>query len=234
MISDELENELRGVFARSGADIAVPQEVRTRLLQRDYRPRSVNRGLAAGLTAAVAAAGIAIPLAVGAGSQSTAAGPKITLASYTFRMPAGYKRTAATSAACQTFAAYATGPNSLSLTLTGPGTSDPALPFGRGMSAAASSSGGCIVLVLAPAYTPTAAAPDPEAPSTARPVQVGSYHGLIFDSSISEATGRSIMSATELYVELPVAGGRMRDLVIGTTRISKATLIKIAADGLSS
>ena len=39
---------------------------------------------------------------------------------------------------------------------------------------------------------------------------------------------------TELGVQLPAGGGKMRDLVIGARQLSDAALIKIAADGLSS
>ncbi len=68
MITDELENELRSVFARSAESIAIPQQARRRLLQRDYHPKTVNRRLAAGLAAAaIAAAGIAVPLTAGGG-----------------------------------------------------------------------------------------------------------------------------------------------------------------------
>lgn len=228
MINVELENELRSVFTRAAADIAVPEQARDRLIKRDYHPARVNRGLAAGITAIVAAVGIAVPLAAVAGSPNTAAGPAIRLASYTFHLPAGYMLTAATSAACRTYAIYVPPPEAA-------GAPDQNPPYGPGMKAAASSSGGCIVLVLAEAYTPTATVPDPEAPPTAQPVQVGRYHGLIVNSSISSGnTGRLIMRATELYVQIPTADGRMRDLVIGGTMLSKSTLIRIAANGLSS
>jgi len=68
MIDDELETELRRIFARAGADISVPQQARQRLLQRRYHPRMVNRRLAAGVAAAAAAA-----VAAGAGYGITAA-----------------------------------------------------------------------------------------------------------------------------------------------------------------
>jgi len=242
MITDELENELRSAFARSAASIVIPEQARKRLLQRDYHPRRLNRGLAAGLAAAAVAAGIAVPLA-GIGSQP-AAGPVIRLASHTFRMPAGYQLTAATSAPCHAFAVVLLPASSLPPHAKGPVAQNP--PYGAGMRAAASASGGCILLVLAPRYTPTAAIPDPEAPAAARPVQVGRYHGLIFHASMFVAeAGFSRRAAehgirpgwsrfTELFVPLPAGGGKMRDLVIGAKELSDATLIQIAANGLSS
>lgn len=54
MMTDELENELRGAFTRAAASIAVPDEARSRLRQRDYRPRRAHRGLTAAFTAAAA------------------------------------------------------------------------------------------------------------------------------------------------------------------------------------
>jgi hypothetical protein len=59
VIDDELETELRGIFARAGAGITVPEQARERLLGRSYRPRTASRRLAAGITAAAAAAGAA-------------------------------------------------------------------------------------------------------------------------------------------------------------------------------
>ena len=242
MITDELENELRSAFAKSAQSIVISPQARQRLLQRDYRPRTGNRRLAAGLAAAaVAAAGIAVPLAAGGGSQPATAGPVMRLASYTFRLPAGYKLTAANSPPCHAFAVFAV-PASL-VPPHGPVGQNP--PYGGQMKAAASASGGCILAVLAPPYHPTTAIPDPEAPAAARPVQVGRYHGAIIHSRMlvtglsnpRQAARHGIKlgwnSFTQLYVQLP-DGGKMRDLVIGARQLSDAALIKIAANGLST
>jgi hypothetical protein len=56
MPTQELENELRRAFARAAAGIQDPEQARQRLLQRDYRPGRGHRQLAAGITAATAAA----------------------------------------------------------------------------------------------------------------------------------------------------------------------------------
>jgi hypothetical protein len=53
MSADELENQLRRVFARAAADIEDPQQAGQRLLQCDYRPRGAPRHLAAAAVAAV-------------------------------------------------------------------------------------------------------------------------------------------------------------------------------------
>jgi hypothetical protein len=114
------------------------------------------------------------------------------------------------------------------------------------MKAAASASGGCILAVLLPRYTPTTARPDPQAPAAAHPVQVGRYHGSIIDSRIFVPKSRfsrrnaehgfppGWTSFTQLYVQLPATGGQLRDLVIGARQLSDSALIKIAANGLSS
>jgi hypothetical protein len=243
MITGELENELRSAFTRSAVDISIPEQARQRLLQRDYHPRTGNRRLAAGLAAgAIAAAAITVPLTAGGGSRPAPAGPVMRLASYTFRLPAGYKLTAATSPPCHAFAVTAL-PASLAAP-HGPVAQHP--PYGAGMKAAASASGGCILAVLLPRYTPTTARPDPQAPAAAHPVQVGRYHGAIIHSRIFVPKSRfsrrnaehgfppGWSSFTQLYVQLPARGGQLRDLVIGAKQLSDSALIKIAANGLSS
>jgi hypothetical protein len=62
MPTEELENALRGVLARAAADIQDPEQARQRLLQRDYRPGRGHRRLAAGITAATAAAAVVLGL----------------------------------------------------------------------------------------------------------------------------------------------------------------------------
>lgn len=80
MMTSELENELRSVFARSAESIIVPQQARQRLLQRDYHPRTGHRrlvvsGAAAIATATAALTGLAVvPLAgTGPGGLPSAA-----------------------------------------------------------------------------------------------------------------------------------------------------------------
>lgn len=58
MPTEELEKELRRVFARAAADFQHPEQARQRLFQRNYRPRRGYRRLAAGITAAAAAAAV--------------------------------------------------------------------------------------------------------------------------------------------------------------------------------
>jgi hypothetical protein len=62
MPTEELENELRRVFARAAANIEAPEQARQRLLRRKYRPGHGHRRLAAGITAATAAAAVVLGL----------------------------------------------------------------------------------------------------------------------------------------------------------------------------
>jgi hypothetical protein len=242
MIIDELENELRGAFAKTAQSIVVPSQARQRLLQRNYRPRTGNRRLAAGVAAAAVAAGIAIPLAGGGGSQPATAGPVMRLASYTLGLPVGYKLTAATSTPCHAWV-LAVLPMSVVLPPHGAALQNP--PYGGQMKAAASASGGCIVALLVPPYHPTTAVPDPEAPAAARPVQVGRYHGAIISRMLvtdlrnpRQAARHGIKpgwnNVAHLWVRLPDGGGKMRDLIVGAEQLSDAALIKIVANGLST
>lgn len=204
------------------------------------RRRRTGRVLAAAAACAAVAVGIAVPLAAGIGSQPAAARTVIRLASHTFRMPAGYRLAAATSS-CHAFAVYMVPSSGVPLHAKGVFQNP---PYETEMKAAASASGGCILLALAPRYTPTAAIPDPEALTGAHPVHVGRYRGLISHSSVF-LTGIDRRAAehgirpgwsrlTQLFVRLPAGGGQMRDLVIGASQLSDAALIRIAAHGLSS
>jgi hypothetical protein len=87
MITDELENELRGVFARAGADITVPPQVRQRLLQREYHPARFARWLRAGMAAAAvtlaATAAITVTALLPAGHPASPPQPGAQLAAWT-------------------------------------------------------------------------------------------------------------------------------------------------------
>jgi hypothetical protein len=62
MPTEELENELRRVLAREAADIPNPEQAGQRLLGHNYRPGGGHRRLAAGITAATAAAAVVLGL----------------------------------------------------------------------------------------------------------------------------------------------------------------------------
>jgi hypothetical protein len=231
MITQDCETELRSVFARAGAGIEVPALARERLRQHDYCPGQFRRRMTVRWSAAVAAAGLAVCAAVVANAPTAAAGPAITFDSYTFRMPAAY-HVAGKGSACRPaveiygHAARARGGGE-EIRVVRPG-------YGAGMMTAASAAGGCLLVYLESVYPRTAT--DPDAPANARPIRVGPYRGLLSEIPMP-ATGSPVGPAgvdRELYVELPVRGGRMRDLAIAAAGLSTAELVTIAVNGLSS
>jgi hypothetical protein len=66
MPTEDLENELRGAFAKTAAELPHSEQARQRLLQRDYRPASRRRRSIVGLSVGVSVAGVvtAVVLAV--------------------------------------------------------------------------------------------------------------------------------------------------------------------------
>jgi len=76
-------------------------------------------------------------------------------------------------------------------------------------------------------------------------VQVGRYHGFLYRPRIFITDVRNRRQAaehgirpgwprfTQLFVQLPAGGGKMRALVIGARQLSDAALIQIAANGLA-
>jgi hypothetical protein len=247
MITEDLENELRRAFARAGAGIEVPDAARTRLSGRNYHPRRLHRGAAGtiGAVALAAAAGIAIPLggiAVppggGGGSAPFASGARIRLDSYTFTMPAGYRAVGKV---------HHRWPCPLAIGMHVPPTSSskagvagiglPKVP--PQMQTAASADGGCVGLMLSPAYRPVPGSTDPFAFAGSRPVRVGDHHGLLY-YVLAYGLGpdgkmvRLRPGMFDLFVPLPSRGGKVRDLVIGSNKLTKRQLIAIAVSGLSS
>jgi hypothetical protein len=203
MISENLENELRGAFARSAAGITIP------------------------------AVAVSLAAVAGTASSGLAPGPEIRLASYTFRMPAGYRLTRAGAPRCQT---------SSVLEYFRVARSGDTSRYGS-IRAAAASSRACVGMDLEPAYRPTAAVPDPDVPVSTlqrygqqpRRVRVGRYHGVIFTVRLTTlGTERGGLATPELVVRLPFGHGEFRDLAVSGDGLSRAELLRIVADGLSS
>jgi hypothetical protein len=223
MITSEMEIQLRDAFARAGADIAVPPDATERLRASQYHPRQVSRGLVAGITALAAAVGIAVPLAFGAGSPAAAL-VSIRFDSYTFRLPAGFHATAASTRACQAMIVLIAPPP---LKKGASGTGPILRPsYDKAMISAASAAGGCVGIALGPVYRQ--ALRDPEVLPGARPVRVGKYDAMLWQHREPHELIR------DLYVQLPLRHGKVRDLIVGSARLSTATLIRIVERGLSS
>jgi hypothetical protein len=73
MPTDELEHELRRALAKAASGYQHPELARQRLLQRNYRPGSSHRLLAAGLTCAAAAGAVVLGLGLSGTFGSAAA-----------------------------------------------------------------------------------------------------------------------------------------------------------------
>ncbi|MGH9106486.1 MAG: hypothetical protein ACRDZX_11765 [Acidimicrobiales bacterium] len=192
-----------------------------------------RRYLAAAAAAAVAAAGTAVPLALGAGATTASramtkgGGPVMQLASYRLRLPRSYHLTAAAASDCHPMYMFGS-----------PGGGSGTTPsYASTDAAAATASGGCIAIVLAAPYTPTASQPDPEAAvgnAETHQVEVGPYNAWIYTGSLyyTAQTGYGPVE-TVLFVELPLAGGKVQDLVVGEQGLSQPQLVALVANGLS-
>jgi hypothetical protein len=99
---------------------------------------------------------------------------------------------------------------------------------------AVSPAGACLAVDLAPPYRPTAASPDAESLPFARPLWVGGYRARLvrYCASWRPVDGRELIR--QVFVELPVGDGKVRDLVVGGAGVSRAELIRIVRNGLSS
>jgi hypothetical protein len=103
------------------------------------------------------------------------------------------------------------------------------------MASAANAEGGCVFMVLAPPYTPTAANPDPESGSfeNTPPVQVGSYEGRVGTWTYYPKPSDVATQESALYVEIPVGGGQEQDLAVSSYNLSEGALVSLVANGLS-
>ncbi|MGO9083114.1 MAG: hypothetical protein ACLQDY_29490 [Streptosporangiaceae bacterium] len=229
MITEELENELRDMFARHAADITVPEQARRRLAARDYRPGRVRgRRAAAGAVGLAAAAAVAIAVPLSAGAPHRASSAAIRVDSYTFRLPADFRP--GVPSACRDISIMAVPARD------GSGASRRVGPVpSRPYKTAAARNGGCMALSITAPYRPTARSLDPDALTTRQPVRVGDHRGFMsgFASYSGSPGGKSRRAWVRiLNVQLPVRGIRKRDLVLYAIGLPQRTLIKIAARGL--
>ncbi len=208
--------------------------------------------------AMVAAAGVAVPLSLatnapaatrpttkgGPGIKNTApivnrTAPVMKLAAYRLRLPATYRLATPKTTACHVPAGFPSGVAFVGPS-TGPAGSSSASRVqspseASQVAAAASADGGCVWMMLAPPYTPTATNPDPEAGSfeANQPVQVGSYEGRAGTwTAVLKPSGTTSQQAS-LYVEIPLAGDQTQDLVLSSYGLSMSELISLVAKGLS-
>ncbi|HEY5399300.1 MAG TPA: hypothetical protein VIL16_28350 [Trebonia sp.] len=173
-------------------------------------------------------------------NATNGAAPVMRLASYSLRLPRDYRLTAEATSDCPP----------LDVAFMRPEPTAPMHPADRATATASRADvpqyasldatqahprGGCIGMVLAPPYTPTAASTDPESAGLAgaRAVLVGRYAGRAGSSTLF-AQPSDVRSTLEwLYVEIPLADGQHQDLVVSSTGLSQSSLIALIANGLT-
>lgn len=169
----------------------------------------------------------------GGPSPVRGASPVMAVASYRLRLPNDYRLTSATKVDCPAFGVTFSSPSSSGPGHTGSSADVP--QYAPEVATEANAEGGCIVMALAPPYTPTAADPDPEAGTSpdAQAVQVGPYNGVEGTSTlVSKATGAD-SSLAWLDVEIPLSSGPYQDLVVSSYGLSETALVSLVANGLS-
>lgn len=216
----------------------------------DRAARRRRLSLAGAAAVIVAAAAVALPLALQTSPPSAAhvtntaksdkgaashlgAAPVMRLASYRLRLPHNYRLTAASATECPAAGVTFVGPGSSSNGTTASSADVP--DYAAQMAVNANAEGGCIFMVLAPPYTPTAADPDPEAGTfeSTQPVQVGPYTGRVGSwTSVAKPSGVATQQAA-LYVQIPLTSGQDRDLVVSANNLSASALVSLVANGLS-
>ena len=203
------------------AETALRSPVVTSSSRRRCRvPRSHRRVYLAGVAASlVAAAGVAVPLSLGAGSPaashaSNSRAPVIQIGSYRLRLPSSYRLTSADASGCQPFVVAK-------------------LPDSQVVHAA-SASEKCLYMETLPPYTPSGGG-DPNTSSLPdeQKVQVNQYDAQVGTTPPASVGGSAVAETTTLYVEVPVAGGQIQDLVVSADGLSPTALVTLVAKGLS-
>lgn len=176
-----------------------------------------------------------------AASGTNAAAPVMHLASYRLRLPGGYRLTAETTSNCPPLDVAFSRPAPAG---SGPAGARPSVTASRADvpqyasvdATQAHAKGGCIGMVLAPPYTPTAASPDPESAGLAgaHAVRVGRYPGRAGTSTLFAKPSDARSTLEWLYVEIPLADGQHQDLVVSATGLSQGALVALVANGLTA
>jgi hypothetical protein len=212
----------------------------TRLAPAPGRPSRRRRGLVVAAVSSAAAATAAITVAGGTAPQGTATGGAVIrlAADYQLRLPTGFT-VGKTSATCRPFVFVAErdtgrrGPDGLHVYQL----FQVKVPtYADSITATSSASGGCVNVLLTQPFRLTGGS-DPQAYAGERQVRVGHYHGWIrsyWAVSGRHAPYRIHERVTQLNVQLPDGHGRIRDLLVASTRLSLRRLIYIVARGLAS
>jgi hypothetical protein len=247
MLSDDtFEDELRLEF--SMLDIPEPAAGLLQKTVRRYRTWRLRRRLLVAAPAVALAASLGVVLGVtgvlspgSEGSRSSAIHLSdrhaIHLANYTFPLPNGYAVTSATTATCPV-GLLTTSPASPTMPNISTGSvvwSPPvvARPYSASsssstarMAAGAGADGGCLAMALSIPFTPTQSTPNPYVTGS-QEVDVAGDTGWLTVANYDKGM-------VQLTVAVPQADGQMRDLVVGSSGLSKNQLVTVVTQGLST
>jgi hypothetical protein len=96
------------------------------------------------------------------------------------------------------------------------------------MATGATADGGCLVMELSVPFTPTQATPNPYVVGS-QEVDVAGNTGWLGTTNYSQGS-----DSIQLTVALPQANGQMRDLVVGSSGLSKSELVTVVTQGLAT
>jgi hypothetical protein len=201
-------------------------DVIAEVLRRDDRHR--RRVRLVGAASAVMLASIALPLSLSAGNSQprTSRGVELRLASYSMRLPTGFRRVSSTTSPCRA--------NDLPFALTPIPGALPSSTDQPGIVSAADGADGCVSMLITPPYAAASAPTD--GPMLLgdgfQPVQVGSYQAWIASEPAFGPGWQGIVVA--LDVRLPAADSQDQEFMIYAVGLSQAQLISIVSTGLST
>jgi hypothetical protein len=240
VITERFEASLRQAVGRTLSEIEVPPDLVDRLAEPEYRLRRSHRALAALAGAVVAAVVVgaslgltAAPAGRGTSARDASGRVELQLASYRLALPDGYHLSGARSAPCVD-EVQASIPTSRT---TEPSALSPLAVAKQRVAEAASTAGGCVLMLLTPPFTPSAGRDgDPNIPAGSHEVAIGTYRAWLMPRGYWQpyATDGKPVEENGLVVQSTAGGGQVRDLVIGCTGLSRASFVALVAKGLSS
>lgn len=199
--------------------------------------RTRRRHYLVGAAAAVAAVAVALPLSLGSPPPASAAVVlRAGAVTVHVTLPRNYRTIPVTASSCAS-ASVGVAWSSPSTSASQTGTFSASTPsYAAAISSAANAEGGCVAMALAQPYTPTSVNPDPEAGTyeDAPTIAVGAFEGHDGTwTSYSKPSGAATLNAW-LDVEIPMANGQTRDLIVSGYGLSVSALVALVSDGIST
>ncbi len=224
--------QLRFALESELCDLVASDDLAALVIAR-HGARRQRRAAAAALC--VALAGIGVPL--GLMSAPTRSGPvELRLASYVLKLPHRYHLSEGKATPCAVV--QAASPVDTGST-TDPGESPLSVDQPK-IAAAATSAGGCVLMMITASFTPAAPGSkgDPNIPPGAKQVAVGMYQAWLVPVGYwgpPYVPPHSAKPRVEgLVIEVRTPGRQIQDLVIGSSGLSRAALISLVSNNLSS